>query len=623
MGNETDLDVKDADIIDLDINDTAESSADESERVDASEDGVGEAPDTDAPESAEAGPSGAAPDGGESGDEGGEDNQAEPFDPSSVEGLAATIALLEQMGFVVRTEVIEYPELDPIERMEREKASVFKVHTTALNFDYKHPWREPSIQRWTGSGMVLEDGRLLTNAHVAGDSVYMEIRLAGDEKRYTATLKQVKHDCDLALLEVDDPEFWEKVQPLQLRDIDDLQQGDKVQVKGFPMGGDRMSVTEGIVSRTEVDYYAHSLKTLKVTQVDAPINPGNSGGPVFDEHGNIVGVAHQGYSGGQNLGYMIPLSVIKHFLRQVELGKDGFPELGIDYQGMQNSALRREYGVDGSGVLVTKVPPMSALSGTIQPEDVITSIDGVPVNNDGTVYMSPTHKIELEALVQDKAIGDEMTIRFIRNGIEREESVVLSKQMGDEELTFVEEHDKPPTYAVISGQLVVQPVTLNYMMAAHKPFPSPDKQLENQQLICISNVLASDATHGYASCENQLIAKVNGLPITSMNDLLAAVEGNEDDTHVIKLINGKTIVIDNVDEEKEQALLGKYYIPKDRSDDLPAKGQAKPEIEMNQMMSAMGPMLFSFANMATGAFKTDNAQNDAQEQESKRRRLGA
>ena len=79
---------------------------------------------------------------------------------------------------------------------------------------------------------------------------------------------------------------------------------------GFPIGGERLSITEGVVSRIEMFSYAHSQRCLLGVQIDAAINDGNSGGPVL-RGGQLAGIAFQALESGENIGYAIPVPVIR------------------------------------------------------------------------------------------------------------------------------------------------------------------------------------------------------------------------------------------------------------------------------------------------------------------------
>ena len=132
--------------------------------------------------------------------------------------------------------------------------------------------------------------RILTNAHCVENHVFIEVRRYGHSRRSTAEVEAIGHECDLALLMVPDPDFFEGTQPIPIGDLPRL--SDQVSVCGYPIGGDRLSITQGIVSRIELIRYAQSQRRLLGVQIDAAINSGNSGGPVIKD-GALVGVAFQ------------------------------------------------------------------------------------------------------------------------------------------------------------------------------------------------------------------------------------------------------------------------------------------------------------------------------------------
>src|SRR6202011_1228632 len=133
-----------------------------------------------------------------------------------------------------------------------------------------------------------------------------------------------------------------------------------VDVFGYPIGGSRLSVTHGIVSRVDFQNYTYSgVDQHLAVQIDAAINPGNSGGPVLQD-GKVVGVAFQGFSGdvAQNVGYMIPTPVIQHFLDDIKDGHyDRYMDLSIGIQNTLNPAMRKALGLkdDDRGVMVSSV----------------------------------------------------------------------------------------------------------------------------------------------------------------------------------------------------------------------------------------------------------------------------
>jgi S1-C subfamily serine protease len=264
------------------------------------------------------------------------------------------------------------------------RESVVKVFVTSNSIDFTNPWQSQGSNSSSGSGFIISGNRILTNAHVVSDSTFIQVRKENSPGKYAAKVVAIGHDCDLAVLTVDDPDFFKGITPLEFGELPLLQ--DTVTVIGFPMGGDKLSITKGVVSRIEIIPYSQSAKKLLAVQIDAAINPGNSGGPVLKD-GKVVGVAMQIISNSQNIGYMIPTPNINHFLEDLKDGKyDGFPVLGIEYESTENIALRQFYHLpaEAGGVLITKVLPFSSADGNLREGDTLLEIDGTPLGVDGT-----------------------------------------------------------------------------------------------------------------------------------------------------------------------------------------------------------------------------------------------
>lgn len=210
------------------------------------------------------------------------------------------------------------------------------------------------------------------------------MRKHGETNRYEAVVSNISHDSDLAIVTLKDPVpgFFD-TKALGFGDLPQAQQ--EVTAYGYPVGGDSLSVTRGVVSRIERSVYVHKSRSLISVQVDAAINPGNSGGPVMSGD-KVVGVVMQSMNSSENVGYIIPTAVVKHFLTDLEDKRyDGFPTLGILHQEIESPALRSKYGVtdDQSGVLVSMVYPSAPAEGILMKDDIITTIDGHKIANNG------------------------------------------------------------------------------------------------------------------------------------------------------------------------------------------------------------------------------------------------
>lgn len=149
--------------------------------------------------------------------------------------------------------------------------AVVKVYCTHTAPDYSLPWQKQRQYTSTGSAFMIGDGKLLTNAHCVQHDTQVKVKRRGDDTKYVAKVLARGVDCDIALLSVESKEFWEGAEPLNLGHLPRLQEA--VTVVGYPLGGDTISVTKGVVSRIEVTSYAHGSSDLLGIQIDAAINP--------------------------------------------------------------------------------------------------------------------------------------------------------------------------------------------------------------------------------------------------------------------------------------------------------------------------------------------------------------
>jgi S1-C subfamily serine protease len=410
------------------------------------------------------------------------------------------------------------------------------------------------------------------------DQTFIQVKRAGEAKKYNATVEIVAHECDLALLSVDDPSFFAGVKPLTLGSLPRMR--DKVAVYGFPIGGDELSITEGVVSRVEHTRYSHSGSYLLSCQIDAAINPGNSGGPVIKD-GRIVGIAFQGYMYAQNIGYMVPAPLIDHFLKDSTDGYyDGFPGIGIAWQPMENPGLRAHMQMNEAqtGVLLTYVAPDSAARDILQAGDVLLAIEGQPIANDGTVPFRGTERIQFADAVHKKYMDESVCSTILRDGKEMEVTIPLCTSLGSGRLVPYIQYDTAPTYYIVGG-LVLQPLTRNYLGTWDSMDDVPShladyyyhgrQSDDRKQVIVLTKILGDELTVGYDDFRDHVIISVNGTAISTMEDVVKAIEGNKGTYHVIMDEWGNQIVLERAAIiEAQKGILEKYKIDADRSTDL-------------------------------------------------------
>lgn len=460
------------------------------------------------------------------------------------------------------------------------REAIVKVYTVSNSPDYYNPWSMQGPRASSGSGCMIEGNLILTNAHVVGNQTFLQVRKYGDTQRFTARVVAVSHLTDLALLTVDDEQFFEGEPALSLGELPETQQ--EVLVYGFPMGGDMLSITKGVISRIEHQPYVHSSSVFLAGQIDAAINPGNSGGPVLVED-KIVGVVMAGIPSAQNIGYMVPVPVIHHFFKDIEDGSyDGYPSLGIGMQDMENEGLRKYYQMEpgASGVLINQVIPGSPADGKLQLGDVLVKIEDYPVGNDGTIEFRRNERTLLNYAVQQKQIGEDIILTVLREGNEEKLNINLSRSMKKDRLVPMEEYETLPTYYIYGG-LVFCPLTKDLLniwgsqwsqsapreLVCHLLSNTPER--EDQQIVVLLKALAAEVNQGYQNINSWVVDQINGEKIWNMHDLVEKVENCQEPFVIFEDQWNKKVIIDKEKAmESHYEILDIYRIPFDRSEDL-------------------------------------------------------
>ncbi|KAL4421535.1 hypothetical protein ABPG75_010826 [Micractinium tetrahymenae] len=445
--------------------------------------------------------------------------------------------------------------------------AVVKVFATHSKPNFTLPWQRQQqfTSKSTGFAVKTDNGErwLLTNAHSVSYSTQasgVQLKKRGDDEKYPAKVLAVGTECDVALLTVEDDMFWQDIVPLELGDLPGLQARwpESVAVLGYPIGGDSLAVSAGVVSRVQMTHYSHGCMSLLAVQTDAAINSGNSGGPVMNSSGKCVGIAFQSLTGDtQSVGYVIPTSVVRHFLTDFQRhGKyNGFPSLNIVWQEMDSKALKRAYGMQPhqKGVLVRSVNASSDEASALRPDDIVLRIDGVDVGNDGTVPFRHGERVDFKYLVTNKHVGDTICLDVLRKGEQQSLEVKLSQYA-----YLIPPHlrESKPSYFIVGG-LVFTSCSDPYLVQRYGSLGGAPVRLmartyygvkarPEEQVVILSSVLACDASMGYEATvgvRDAVVKSFNGQPIYSLAQLARLVQDCQDEYMRFDLEQASKVVI--------------------------------------------------------------------------------
>ena len=322
---------------------------------------------------------------------------------------------------------------------EQNNIDIYKTaHRAVVNITtvvYRRYWFDVYQAKGIGSGFIIDEaGRILTNAHVIGDSNSIEVTMA-DQKKYKARLLDRDPVNDLALIQV---EPRGKLPYLHLGDSDAIQVGQKVLAIGNPfgLGG---TLTTGIVSSIGRTIGGEDGKQMEgMIQTDAAINPGNSGGPLLDSLGNVMGINTAIYTpngeGGGNvgIGFAMPINRAKTMLNEYQQGRHYQPpRLGIVSVFLAGDyAAALDLPSDG-GLLIQSVVRGSAAEraglrggneairiGNLEITvggDFVVGIEGQPVDRQDALTLA----------LSRKRAGDKLRLTIFRKGRTMDVTVIL------------------------------------------------------------------------------------------------------------------------------------------------------------------------------------------------------
>jgi S1-C subfamily serine protease len=421
--------------------------------------------------------------------------------------------------------------------------SVVKVFSTVRYPDTYKPWTKQAPSEVSGSGVVIEGKRILSNAHVVlyASQVQVQANQAGD--KISATVEAIAPGIDLAVLKLDDEKFFDSHPPLvRANSLPDVK--DAVMAYGYPTGGSSLSITKGIVSRIEFVGYNYPVSGLRI-QIDAAINPGNSGGPAVVGD-RMIGLAFSHLGGAENISYIIPCEEIELFLKDIADGRyDGKPAMFDDLQTLENPALRSFLKLDKSveGIIVHK-PDRADPAYPLKEWDVISKIGDTPVDDQGMIKLGPNLRVRFQYLTQKIAKNGKLPLTVVRAGKEVQIELPVAPK---HPMLITDLEGGYPSYFVY-GPLVFSSATTDFIGGLTRGnsgssllgrlgfVGSPlvrrmgDKPaFDGERLVVVSSpFFPHKLVQGYDSPLAQVIKTINGVPIKNLGHLVQVLRDSRD-----------------------------------------------------------------------------------------------
>ena len=272
-----------------------------------------------------------------------------------------------------------------------------------------------------GSGFVItEDGYILTNYHVIDGANSIKVTF-DNGKEYTATYVGGEEKNDIAVIKVDATGLT----PVVIGKSSDMLVGEQVTTIGNPLGELTFSESTGIISALDRSIPMSDGRPMNMTHTACAINSGNSGGPLFNSHGEVIGIVSAKYSSGSNsssasvegLGFAIPMDDVASMVS--DLVKNGYvtgkPIMGISVADVDESVT--SYGVPQGAIIRVVTPDLCGAKAGLQAGDIVTKIDNTDV----------TSASDLTSAIGNYKPGDKVTLTIFRSGETKTVEVTLEE----------------------------------------------------------------------------------------------------------------------------------------------------------------------------------------------------
>ncbi|KAI8523071.1 hypothetical protein RHMOL_Rhmol13G0046100 [Rhododendron molle] len=386
--------------------------------------------------------------------------------------------------------------------------AVVKVISVRVEPNYAFPW-EMEQEEGCWSGFIVSGRKVCTSAIAVDLHKEVKLKTSKCDVWYTATVLSVAFETNLAILTVNDDEFWKGVNPVELGDMPASRE--EITVTGYPCGADYVSVIKSRVSRVGMTCYVISQANLLAFEFKAAWNQGKVGGPVFNGRGKCVGMILQ-YGGDKFEA--VPAVTIKHLIQDYD--KNGaYTEFEI-----------------------------------LKPYDVILSIDGISINNDGTVPFQQGRRIEFSYLIAQKYKGDKIVIKVLRDSKIHE---LITQLPTHKQFVPANSTGMLPWYYVIGG-FVFTTLSIPYLQDVDVKYDGCEIPDEYE--------LLSHAVYEECVVLCQVLVAFNDKLVKGLKSLVSMVESCDDEFMKFTLENRKILVLrTDIARARTPDILKAYDIP--------------------------------------------------------------
>lgn len=443
---------------------------------------------------------------------------------------------------------------------------IVSIRVTSQSFDAILPWNKNSEDSVQGNGAVLEGQRLVTTADLVKNANLLEVRKFGRYPDYPARAILIDYDLNLALLEVDDPEFWQGLQPLPLADR-------PVASGAFAINRWRAG---GRFERARGEVVDYMVSTSPFGLMEFPMMRGTTAmgglgwGEVLTSSGRIIGmIASHGQQNfnaiNSDMIKLLALAEAKSPKSNRETdsttastfssyGSSLFAHRGFAWQRLNQTHLRTslQLGEAKTGILIRRLFPGGTGSKELQQGDILHRINGYDVDPEGRID-HPAYGRLLFSGALNETLNPVLQVEIQRDGQRLQLELERTRFSELDYRIDPPRYDRAKDYEVFGG-LVLQELSLDYLRAWGKDWrekaPSRlvieyslkslrDKEEKPEKVLIVSRVLPEPSNLGYEDVDNTIIRQVNGRAVHSLEEFREAIAMPVEGYHLIDLMPGQ------------------------------------------------------------------------------------
>jgi len=417
------------------------------------------------------------------------------------------------------------------------RAALVRLHVTSQGYEESAPWNKSAPNTSASRGVVIAEGMILTAASNVADQILIEVSVANSARRYPARLEHADASRGLALVEVTDEDLRAQLKPLPVGDPVKLD--DEFDI--YQLGNENLvERSTGRVVRADTDG-ARLLLQLKTTCGD------RGDGQVALRDGRLAGLLLATNPPRQE-GTLLSVETLRRYLDDAADGSyQGGPEAGIFWTQLLRDDLREYYRVpaDRHGILVSRVRAGRTGDGVLQAGDVVTSIDGHALDDEGMFLHAVHGRLSASYLLQgNRNAGETVAATILRLGEPHEVQLTLKSWPLSEQRVPASHGGEPPQYLVVGG-LVILELTGDQVagqirslgaltLRRYRERAAWDPPEERRRIVFVDNVLSDAANKGFEDLGQAVIASVNGRKVLAIADVAAALEAPEGGFHVFR-----------------------------------------------------------------------------------------